>query len=568
MKEPIQQIPNHPLDKIALGCSGGGYRAASFHLGAMSYLNRLLFRGRPLLENVKLISTVSGGSITGVVYALKKQEGMTFEKFYEFLTGKLRTVDLVRLGIEKLNPGAKWDNPYKRKNLINAFAELYDREFTGGATFKIFDKMESHLEAVIFNSTEFNNSIDFRFRNRGTGIFGNFRIPVELKAAQEVKLADAIASSSCFTGGFEPIIWPGDFVHDNSPNLKALDGTSTPTGIMDGGIYDNQGIESMLLYKKDQPEPYFDLIIVSDVASPHMEPFIPYKDKPKKGIRNLRLKDIMKKASRINNLVNIILAAIIAVLALIPLLWGYPASLSSGICLGLSGAFLLFFIFRLILVIKIRKWIASFLDWVKGKIPAFFLESLMKLKIEELSIRRIEPLVIDRLRSVVMLTSTVFLKIVRRLNYGRLYENDLYRYRRVSNLIMELTEEDYNDRLKRMEHDKAAGTGHEGRILRNTDYMEEIGPEIKKVAEEAAGFGTTLWFTEKDKLDDMLDKLIATGQFTMCHNMLEYLEKLMFDDDNGYSGLDAETKSALEDLHGQCANDWREFRGKPMFLVK
>jgi len=29
------KIPEHPFERIALSCSGGGYRAASFHLGAM-----------------------------------------------------------------------------------------------------------------------------------------------------------------------------------------------------------------------------------------------------------------------------------------------------------------------------------------------------------------------------------------------------------------------------------------------------------------------------------------------------------------------------------------------------
>ena len=70
------KIPKHPLQRIAISCSGGGYRAASFHLGALSYLNRVQFKGKPLLENVKMISTVSGGTLTGIVYALYKQRGI------------------------------------------------------------------------------------------------------------------------------------------------------------------------------------------------------------------------------------------------------------------------------------------------------------------------------------------------------------------------------------------------------------------------------------------------------------------------------------------------------------
>src|SRR5690606_8566358 len=99
-------IPAEPFGKIALSCSGGGYRAASFHLGSMSYLHRLDFGGTPLLEHVKLISTVSGGSITGVVYAMMKQQEHTFKEIYDFLLQTLLTTDLLKSGIENLNPDA------------------------------------------------------------------------------------------------------------------------------------------------------------------------------------------------------------------------------------------------------------------------------------------------------------------------------------------------------------------------------------------------------------------------------------------------------------------------------
>ena len=170
-----------PLERIALACSGGGYRATGFHLGGLSYLNQVTYRGKPLLENVKMISTVSGGSIAGVVYALKKQEGASFAAIFKFITDLLNTVDLLKSGLEKLNPGTHWNNPGKRKNLINAWSELYDQHFTGGATFAALNPItpQSHLEAVVFNSTEFSNAVDFRFRNNGTGVFGNYYLEID-----------------------------------------------------------------------------------------------------------------------------------------------------------------------------------------------------------------------------------------------------------------------------------------------------------------------------------------------------------------------------------------------------
>jgi len=52
-----------------LALSGGGFRAAAFHLGVLKRLDELR-----LLHKVSLMSTVSGGSITGALYALRCRE--------------------------------------------------------------------------------------------------------------------------------------------------------------------------------------------------------------------------------------------------------------------------------------------------------------------------------------------------------------------------------------------------------------------------------------------------------------------------------------------------------------
>ena len=45
--------------KIGLALSGGGYRAAAYHIGTLRALHRL-----GILDKVDVISSVSGGSIT------------------------------------------------------------------------------------------------------------------------------------------------------------------------------------------------------------------------------------------------------------------------------------------------------------------------------------------------------------------------------------------------------------------------------------------------------------------------------------------------------------------------
>ena len=61
--------------RIGLGLSGGGYRATAYHIGTLKKLNEL-----GILDNVDVMSCVSGGSITGAFYGLTKDDFETFER--------------------------------------------------------------------------------------------------------------------------------------------------------------------------------------------------------------------------------------------------------------------------------------------------------------------------------------------------------------------------------------------------------------------------------------------------------------------------------------------------------
>ena len=60
---------------IGLALSGGGSRAIAFHLGCLRALSDL-----GALKKVKVLSTVSGGSVIGALYALSKEPFPEFEK--------------------------------------------------------------------------------------------------------------------------------------------------------------------------------------------------------------------------------------------------------------------------------------------------------------------------------------------------------------------------------------------------------------------------------------------------------------------------------------------------------
>lgn len=68
--------------RIGLALSGGGYRAAAYHVGTLRALNKL-----GILDEVDVISSVSGGSITSAYYVQNKEKG--YEAFEKDFISKL-----------------------------------------------------------------------------------------------------------------------------------------------------------------------------------------------------------------------------------------------------------------------------------------------------------------------------------------------------------------------------------------------------------------------------------------------------------------------------------------------
>lgn len=146
---------------VALTLSGGGYRAATFHLGVLSYMDSIKIGGKSLIDSIIAISTVSGGSITGLFYMMKKAENGNVEnseiwsELYHFLTNE----DLVTDGLSRLS-----SNP---ESLIKAMAAVYnDKLFHGAEAGLLMDYVErnDNLHQIAANATDFNNGLPFRFQ--------------------------------------------------------------------------------------------------------------------------------------------------------------------------------------------------------------------------------------------------------------------------------------------------------------------------------------------------------------------------------------------------------------------
>src|SRR4051812_41632832 len=99
---PLQPTQT-PFDNIGLAFSGGGFRAASFCLGILSYFNELQWDNAPLLDRVTFISSASGGTITNAMYALNDAQGKAFEVFYKSLYENMEGLKLLERVFKNLN---------------------------------------------------------------------------------------------------------------------------------------------------------------------------------------------------------------------------------------------------------------------------------------------------------------------------------------------------------------------------------------------------------------------------------------------------------------------------------
>lgn len=67
--------PPKPDHRIGLALSGGGFRAVAFHLGVLRALH-----DRGVLDHVEVLSTVSGGSLIGAMWAYSDDDFTTFDR--------------------------------------------------------------------------------------------------------------------------------------------------------------------------------------------------------------------------------------------------------------------------------------------------------------------------------------------------------------------------------------------------------------------------------------------------------------------------------------------------------
>lgn len=594
----MESPPSTPFENIALALSGGGFRAAAYGLGTMSYLAQLPWRGKTLLEQVSFISSTSGGSITNAYYTLRLYQGKsaseTFAELYKLLEGHT----LLDTAVGQIDRPKVWkDYPHKHQNLINAFAVTYDQLLYDRKTLAEFwnPQGEPHVEEICINSTELNNGMSFRFRAgrhlRATDYFGNRYLHFSESAMdklQSLRIGDVVAASSCFPLGFEPLIFPQDFHtgsdspeellkslemnHNNPLHLGAI--WQKPFGLIDGGVVDNQGMYSFQIedqsrgrHKARQGHSHSP----KEPSNADAKAQVPVESASTPADRSSKQHSTERPFSLliISDVASYFQSPYrperskLGLLGHIPLLIALPA-------LGLAA---------------ILPWAALVLFWLQDihwanhvlLLPGFVLSFLIiglavktlktmlspqtgapvrvlrkhVLKLLRRPLHWWADVLQNRQKSFVMLAQDVFLKQIRRMHLSKAYEDADVKDRLLSNFIYDLCRVQRDRRVKDLEDKDHAWW---------PKYKQRLTPSalIEVTAEHARNVGTTLWFDPHRSQD--LRNVTATGQFTTCYNLIKYI--------NRWEAQHGPLSVEMEALRGKLLEDWGKFQENPHWELR
>ena len=194
--DPVPDDPD-PRDEmfVILVFSGGGSRAAALSYGVMEALRdtKVRWRGQDisLLDEVDVISAISGGSFPAAYYALRGSK--IFDEFpNKFLYRPIQS-DLLKLALMPASWFKLAGSSFGRSDLA---AEFYDREVFGGGSYA--DVIAQHKRPfVILNATDLSTGGQFSFIQD--------QFDLLCSDLSSIKLARAAAASSAFPGLLTPM---------------------------------------------------------------------------------------------------------------------------------------------------------------------------------------------------------------------------------------------------------------------------------------------------------------------------------------------------------------------------
>lgn len=222
--------------RIGLTLSGGGFRAAAFHLGVFRKLASL-----GLLDKLDLISCVSGGSIAGAYLASNWHSPSALDELEQYLGSRSIAVGSVIGGL--LDPFA---------GRIDKLAETYDHDLFHGLT---LNDIPCDAPRLYLNATNLATGNMFFFVAGGGKKAEMGEHELGVIDAPSFSIARAVAASSAFPPVFPPL----KLNQHDYPPAAVCDYVT----LSDGGLYDNLGVNPGLSKHNE-----LDFLIVSDGGKP------------------------------------------------------------------------------------------------------------------------------------------------------------------------------------------------------------------------------------------------------------------------------------------------------------
>jgi NTE family protein len=221
---------------MALCLSGGGYRAALFHLGVLRRLNEL-----GTLARVTTISAVSGGSILAAFLAqnvrpwpasgrIANFDEELVPRFREFTKKNIRTLWVLKRAL----PWKLRDSTVAVENLIHHYeSDIVQLALT---------ELPSDHPRYVFCASDLSFGVNWVSERARIGSYrAGYVEPPPWSVAR------AVAASSCFPPAFEPMpaaLDPARFTGGSAgAKSEDRDALVRDLHLTDGGLYDNLALE-------------------------------------------------------------------------------------------------------------------------------------------------------------------------------------------------------------------------------------------------------------------------------------------------------------------------------------
>ena len=258
-----KRVNNDPQTLFILAFSGGGTRAAALSYGVLEELRRTEItvdgQARRLIDEVDIITGVSGGSFTALAYALYGER--LFSEYEErFLKRDVQGALVQRA----LNPFNWWKYIGGTAGRSELAAEYYDEILFEGATYA--DLLTKQAPVAVANGTDISTGFRFSFYQNDFDLLCSDLSKVHLsRAAATSSAVPVVLSAVTFnnyggTCGYEYPAWVRDVAKTDGrrrPSARAMkryremedfqNSKDRPyIHLVDGGVADNIGMRSVL----------------------------------------------------------------------------------------------------------------------------------------------------------------------------------------------------------------------------------------------------------------------------------------------------------------------------------